>query len=163
MIKQLFISPSCKILPTNRFIYNWYSCYSTNKPRKSIESNQKKSTTTTTTSTPTPTSTSTSSSKSQSPTTDQILFEQFQKSVIKNDIKHNPNNQPFWMKRNRTIKSKHSHWNPTKKLSRLEMNKLRELKQYFPHFTTADLGKIFHISPESVRRILKSKYIPDDD
>ena len=42
------------------------------------------------------------------------------------------------------------------------MNKLRELKQYFPHFTTADLGK-FSIFPESVRRILKSKYIPDDD
>ena len=163
MIKQLFISPSCKISPINRFIYNWYSYYSTNnKSRKSSKGKKLPTTTTTTTTTTTSSSSLSNHSSSIIDPIDPISYEQFQKSIIKNDIKHNPYNQPFWLKRNRTIKLKHNHWNPLKKLSRSEMNKLKELKQYFPHFTTADLGKIFHISPESVRRILKSKYIPND-
>ena len=145
MIKQLFISPSCKISPINRFIYNWYSYYSTNNKSRKSSKGKKLPTTTTTTTTTTTSSSSSLSNHSSSiiDPIDSISYEQFRKSIIKNDIKHN-------------------HWNPLKKLSRSEMNKLKELKQYFPHFTTADLGKIFHISPESVRRILKSKYIPND-
>ena len=38
------------------------------------------------------------------------------------------------------------------------MDKLRQLKEIFPNYKTIDLSKIFRISPEAVRRILKSKF-----
>lgn len=75
-----------------------------------------------------------------------------------------------------------SHWLPKKRLSRTAMNDLRQLNsmvsclsQYtepcFNSHTLKDpqtynieaLSTKFHISHDAVRRILKSKFIPDQD
>ncbi|KAI3406098.2 RRG9 [Candida oxycetoniae] len=69
---------------------------------------------------------------------------------------------PHWVKRTLTQKSKYQSWNPQRKLSRQEMINLRELKETFPHYKTIDLAQFFHISPEAVRRILKSTWVPND-
>jgi hypothetical protein len=54
-------------------------------------------------------------------------------------------------------------WAPPKKLSREAMDGLRSLHEHDPDaFTTPELAKRFKISPEAVRRILKSKWRPDE-
>jgi len=53
-------------------------------------------------------------------------------------------------------------WNPPKKLSREAMEGLRTLHDHDPEtFTTTVLANRFKISPEAVRRILKSRWRPD--
>ncbi|KAF8884913.1 hypothetical protein CPB84DRAFT_1964889 [Gymnopilus junonius] len=52
-------------------------------------------------------------------------------------------------------------WSPPRKLSREAMDALRQLNRIDPeNFTTALLADKFKISPEAVRRILKSKWEP---
>jgi hypothetical protein len=52
-------------------------------------------------------------------------------------------------------------WSPPRKLSRAAMDGLRELHAFDPKtFTTPILADKFRISPEAVRRILKSKWEP---
>ncbi|CCH41838.1 hypothetical protein BN7_1377 [Wickerhamomyces ciferrii] len=51
-------------------------------------------------------------------------------------------------------------WNPAKRLSREEMNGVRMLKQELPDMTTTDIAQTFKVSPEAIRRILKSKWTP---
>ncbi|KAI5968154.1 RRG9 [Candida theae] len=69
---------------------------------------------------------------------------------------------PPWVKRELTQKSKYDRWNPKRRLSRQEMIKVKELKETFPQYRTVDLAQFFHISPEAVRRILRSKWVPND-
>lgn len=55
-------------------------------------------------------------------------------------------------------------WNPPRKLSREAMDGLRVLHRHDPAtFTTPVLADRFKISPEAVRRILKSKWQPNKD
>ena len=55
-----------------------------------------------------------------------------------------------------------SGWNPPRKLSREAMDGLRTLHVHDPNtFTTPVLAERFRISPEAVRRILKSKWTPN--
>ncbi|KAJ7037938.1 hypothetical protein C8F04DRAFT_385643 [Mycena alexandri] len=52
-------------------------------------------------------------------------------------------------------------WNPPRKLSREAMDGLRQLHRVDPEtFTTPVLAERFRISPEGVRRILKSRWTP---
>ncbi|KAF4618902.1 hypothetical protein D9613_009945 [Agrocybe pediades] len=52
-------------------------------------------------------------------------------------------------------------WSPPRKLSREAMDALRQLNRIEPQtFTTSVLADKFKISPEAVRRILKSKWEP---
>ncbi|KAJ7204652.1 hypothetical protein GGX14DRAFT_328027, partial [Mycena pura] len=52
-------------------------------------------------------------------------------------------------------------WNPPRKLSRDAMDGLRQLNRVDPEtFTTPVLAERFRISPEAVRRILKSHWEP---
>lgn len=52
-------------------------------------------------------------------------------------------------------------WNPPRKLSREAMDGLRALHAHDPEtFNTPALAEKFRISPEAVRRILKSKWLP---
>lgn len=52
-------------------------------------------------------------------------------------------------------------WAPTRKLSREAMEGLRTMHAHNPElFTTSMLATRFKISPEAVRRILKSKWVP---
>lgn len=53
-------------------------------------------------------------------------------------------------------------WNPPRKLSREAMDGLRVLHKHDPAtFSTPVLAERFHISPEAVRRILRSKWMPN--
>lgn len=53
-------------------------------------------------------------------------------------------------------------WNPPKKLSRQLMDDMRALKRLDPEkFTTDALASQFRVSPEAVRRILRSRWAPD--
>jgi hypothetical protein len=55
-------------------------------------------------------------------------------------------------------------WNPPRKLSREAMDGLRALHQYDKvRFSTPVLAEKFRISPEAVRRILKSQWRPTDE
>ena len=53
-------------------------------------------------------------------------------------------------------------WNPRKKVSPDAMEGIRALNAQYPtHFTTAVLANQFEVSPEAIRRILKSKWRPN--
>ncbi|KAF2273267.1 uncharacterized protein EI97DRAFT_480920 [Westerdykella ornata] len=55
-------------------------------------------------------------------------------------------------------------WNPRKKLSPDTMEGIRHLHQTQPQkFTTPVLAQYFKVSPEAIRRILKSKWRPSDE
>lgn len=55
-------------------------------------------------------------------------------------------------------------WNPRKKLSPDTIEGIRALhEQYAEKYTTAVLSEQFKVSPEAVRRILKSKWRPSED
>ncbi|KLO14107.1 hypothetical protein SCHPADRAFT_903549 [Schizopora paradoxa] len=52
-------------------------------------------------------------------------------------------------------------WNPPRKISRDAMEGLRSLHAHDPEtFSTPVLAEKFQISPEAVRRILRSKWMP---
>ncbi|KAL2143456.1 hypothetical protein VTI28DRAFT_10443 [Corynascus sepedonium] len=55
-------------------------------------------------------------------------------------------------------------WNPRKKLSPDALVGIRMLHQQFPdEYTTEVLASKFEVSPEAIRRILKSKWTPDPE
>lgn len=90
----------------------------------------------------------------------EVPLDLYRQSILQNDKKKNPDDLPEYIKRKRTLQKKHGNtpWNPKRRLSREDMDKLRQLKEIFPNYKTIDLSKIFRISPEAVRRILKSKF-----
>lgn len=71
-------------------------------------------------------------------------------------------NLPQWQKRDISHKHRYGDWNPTKKLSRQQMADIRSLKEDHPLLKTVQLASHFNVSPEAVRRILRSKWIPND-
>lgn len=55
-------------------------------------------------------------------------------------------------------------WNPRKRLSPDALVGIRALHAQMPEqYTTAELAKTFEVSPEAIRRILKSKWTPSAD
>lgn len=65
-----------------------------------------------------------------------------------------------WEKRDASIKKRFGSWNPTRKISRQKMQEMRDLTVSMPHLRTIDLANMYTISPEAVRRILESKWVP---
>lgn len=73
---------------------------------------------------------------------------------------------PAWAVQKAAIKEKLNGeaWNPRKKLSPDTMEGIRHLHQTQPNkFTTPILADHFKVSPEAIRRILKSKWRPTDE
>ncbi|KAH9201652.1 required for respiratory growth protein 9, mitochondrial [Zygosaccharomyces rouxii] len=72
---------------------------------------------------------------------------------------------PAWKIQKMAIskKLKGQRWNPSKRLSREEMEGLRLIKSQFPHLNASELGQQFKVSPEVVKRILSSKWRPTED
>ncbi|CCK70767.1 mitochondrial ribosome assembly protein RRG9 KNAG_0F00980 [Huiozyma naganishii CBS 8797] len=72
---------------------------------------------------------------------------------------------PDWQRQKLALQKKFNgaQWNPSKKLSRTELNSVRLLKSQFPDMTASELGAQFKVSPEAIRRILKSKWTPIGD
>ena len=57
-----------------------------------------------------------------------------------------------------------SHWAPRKRLSPDALEGIRSLHAQYPEkYTTPELARQFAVSPESIRRILKSKWKPSED
>jgi len=73
--------------------------------------------------------------------------------------------RPPWQLQKEALKDKlgGSAWNPRKKLSPDAMEGIRHLHKMQPErFTTPVLAQHFKVSPEAIRRILKSKWRPSD-
>lgn len=70
---------------------------------------------------------------------------------------------PEWVKREETLRKRYGQWNPTRKLSRQQITDIKNLKGQYPGMKTKQLADFFLISPESIRRILKSKWEPTDE
>lgn len=88
--------------------------------------------------------------------------EKFRRKVIQLE-KEKDRRAPEWEKREQALRRRYGQWNPTHKLSRQQMNDIRELKQRAPHITTAKIADFFNVNPESIRRILKSKWVPNEE
>lgn len=71
-------------------------------------------------------------------------------------------NAPFWEIREASLRKRYGQWNPTHKLSRQQMNDIRDLKTRAPQLKTVQIADFFGVNPESIRRILKSKWVPND-
>ncbi|EMD69166.1 hypothetical protein GGP41_004825 [Bipolaris sorokiniana] len=76
------------------------------------------------------------------------------------------NERPAWQVQKEAMKEKlgGEAWNPRKKLSPDTMEGIRHLNSTQPDkFTTPVLANHFKVSPEAIRRILKSKWRPSDE
>lgn len=51
-------------------------------------------------------------------------------------------------------------WSPSKKLSREAMDGIRSIKDSNPELSSGDIASYFKVSPEAIRRILRSKWRP---
>ena len=57
-----------------------------------------------------------------------------------------------------------AHWAPRKRLSPDALDGIRKLHAQYPEkYTTPELARQFEVSPEAIRRILKSKWRPSDE
>lgn len=71
---------------------------------------------------------------------------------------------PQWKRQMFALKEKFSQgWDPKRKLSRDEMDRLREIKAGEPSISLNELSERFRISPEAVRRIVKSRWRPNKE
>lgn len=71
---------------------------------------------------------------------------------------------PIWRKHKETVRSRlgGATWNPPKKLSREQMDAVRMLKASVRGISASDLAERFRVSPEAIRRILRSRWRPSD-
>ncbi|RAL17748.1 mitochondrial ribosome assembly protein RRG9, partial [Aspergillus homomorphus CBS 101889] len=78
--------------------------------------------------------------------------------------KASPKKKEDWQVQKDALKNKFKEgWNPPKKLSPDAMEGIRHLHQMAPdRFTTPVLAEQFKVSPEAIRRILKSKWRASD-
>ena len=72
---------------------------------------------------------------------------------------------PHWKKQKEALKEKFPEgWQPRKRLSPDALSGIRALNAQFPDvYTTEALAKKFEVSPENIRRILRSKWTPSVD
>ncbi|ODV91920.1 hypothetical protein CANCADRAFT_18013, partial [Tortispora caseinolytica NRRL Y-17796] len=54
-------------------------------------------------------------------------------------------------------------WRPQKRLSPDMIDMIRSLKHMYPEIKSGDIAERVKVSPESVRRILRSKWEPTDE
>ena len=87
-------------------------------------------------------------------------------SKQRNTSEEDKDELPSWATQKEALKKKleGQSWNPRKKLSPDTMEGIRHLHETQPErFTTPVLAKHFKVSPEAIRRILKSKWRPSDE
>lgn len=65
-------------------------------------------------------------------------------------------------KANLQAKFQGAHWEPKKKLSPEALDGIRLLNKDHPEYTTEKLSHLFEVSPDAIRRVLKSKWRPDE-
>lgn len=74
-------------------------------------------------------------------------------------------NLPEWNRQKYSLKEKfgESGWNPKKKLSREMIERIKTANQTHPELNAKVLSQLFNISPELMRRILKSSFKPSKE
>jgi hypothetical protein len=88
------------------------------------------------------------------------------KDLVEDDETPTEVGRPAWQTQKAALKEKlgGQAWNPRKKLSPDTMEGIRHLHSTQPtKFTTPILAEHFKVSPEAIRRILKSKWQPSDE
>lgn len=88
--------------------------------------------------------------------------EAFRRKIMEAE-KEQDKKAPMWVKRDQSLRKRYGNWNPTRKLSRQQVQDIRDLKQQMPLIKTIQIADIFQINPESIRRILKSKWTPTEE
>ncbi|KAI9299157.1 hypothetical protein K502DRAFT_361692 [Neoconidiobolus thromboides FSU 785] len=86
-----------------------------------------------------------------------------QDDYIKSETINEDQDIPHWKLRKQEINKKFGgeQWNPTKRISRTAMERIRFLAKELPHdWPLLKISEEFKIAPEAVRRILKSKFQP---
>ncbi|GAP83759.1 putative mitochondrion organization and biogenesis protein [Rosellinia necatrix] len=74
---------------------------------------------------------------------------------------HAPRRENWQIQKDALLEKFPEGWNPRKKLSPDALDGIRALHSQFPeHYTTEVLAKNFEVSPEAIRRILRSKWTP---
>ncbi|EGV61064.1 hypothetical protein CANTEDRAFT_116295 [Yamadazyma tenuis ATCC 10573] len=71
-------------------------------------------------------------------------------------------NLPEWTKRDKSVKLRYGSWNPSKKLNRQQIQDIRNMTISLPNIKTVELASMFRVSPEAIRRILKSNWVPNE-
>ena len=85
-------------------------------------------------------------------------------AMLRSKAEDSPTPSQFKAHREAMKKNFPEGWAPPRKLSRQAMDGLRSLNAHDPDmFTTPVLAEKFKISPEAVRRILRSKWVPSKD
>lgn len=71
---------------------------------------------------------------------------------------------PEWQRQMYALREKFGaeKWNPRKQLSREAIEGIRALKEHSPELNAGDFAEMFKVPAESIRRILKSKWRPND-
>lgn len=69
-----------------------------------------------------------------------------------------------WMheKAGRQVKLKGAQWQPRRRLSPTALDGVRALHKNQPEYTTKKLSEVFNVSGEVIRRVLKSRWEPDE-
>lgn len=86
---------------------------------------------------------------------------QYEKRIRESDREY-AKNAPTWVKRDQSLKKRYGSWNPSRKLTRQQISDIREIKQRLPTLKTVQIADVFQVNPESIRRILKSKWTPTE-
>jgi Zn-dependent peptidase ImmA (M78 family) len=83
-------------------------------------------------------------------------------AITVKDSEEERDERPEWLIQKQALKKKFPEgWRPPKRLSPDALDGIRVLHQQFPDlYTTAALAQKFEVSPEAIRRILKSKWQP---
>ncbi|KGQ07176.1 Required for respiratory growth protein 9 [Beauveria bassiana D1-5] len=91
-------------------------------------------------------------------------FNREQWQIQKNEVTRPPKREP-WQIQKEALKAKFPEgWRPHKRLSPDALAGIRALNAQFPDvYTTRTLAEKFAMSPEAIRRILKSKWTPTAD
>ena len=78
---------------------------------------------------------------------------------------HNIKQEPWQVQKDALLKKfGSSGWNPRKRLSPDALEGIRALHAQYPEkYTTPELAKHFEVSPENIRRVLKSKWRPNEE
>ncbi|RYC59329.1 hypothetical protein CHU98_g6868 [Xylaria longipes] len=93
------------------------------------------------------------------------------RKIIKEDAKPQPSEETYaaqreeWQIQKRALREKFPEgWRPRKRLSPDALDGIRALHTQFPEqYTTDVLAKHFEVSPEAIRRILRSKWTPNPE
>ena len=96
--------------------------------------------------------------KSTKKVTEVVCRQYSLKTHVKQQEVQKDKHLPEYKKRDRAIKQRYGTWNPTRKLSRQQINDIRLMG----NMKTIEIANMYRISPEAIRRILKSKWVPGD-